>query len=286
VLAALPTGLLSQRFAAQEPPIDARGPREESIIVASEIETASGTPDPRPYAHAEIPAVVVSNTQLSGPTPKASGPGAPLPAAHEPPPIVVLPNAFRSTARRKVIALGAAACALAALMSFVIVRQRAQGNRSPVPDAARGTDDGSAGPDRTADRAPTAGRTSPDEPARGASPHAVVARATAATDADAHAAAAAADSAHPAPQRDTSRPPQKPSEAPVSAVKKTGELAVLVKPWALLWLNGKPMNQTPYRDTIPAGRYHLRLKNDDLGKDESIVVTVTPDHTTIIERKW
>jgi hypothetical protein len=69
-------------------------------------------------------------------------------------------------------------------------------------------------------------------------------------------------------------------------VKRTGELAVLVRPWALIWLNGKPLNQTPYRETIPVGRYYLRIKNDDLGKDESIVVTVSPDKTTVIERKW
>jgi serine/threonine-protein kinase len=86
-------------------------------------------------------------------------------------------------------------------------------------------------------------------------------------------------------------PPSRAVAAPVvpsspPQAKKTGELAILVKPWALVWLNGKPLNQTPYRETIPVGRYRVRLRNDDLGKDETTTVVVNADQTTTIERKW
>ncbi|HEX3474621.1 MAG TPA: protein kinase [Kofleriaceae bacterium] len=76
-----------------------------------------------------------------------------------------------------------------------------------------------------------------------------------------------------------------PSTATSSALKK-GELAIIVKPWALIWLNGKSLGQTPFREAIPAGRYRLRIANDDAGKDETTLVTVNPDQTTTVQRSW
>jgi serine/threonine-protein kinase len=125
VLAALPTGLVSQKFAAQEPPVEPRAPQVE---VASEIELAAGTPGPQPYAHAELPAVMVSNTQLSGLTSQASASGVPAHGHPEPPPFVMLPTSFDAgpprvrSARSKLVLLGAAACALAAVAAFAIAR--------------------------------------------------------------------------------------------------------------------------------------------------------------------
>ena len=71
-----------------------------------------------------------------------------------------------------------------------------------------------------------------------------------------------------------------------SAAVKRGELAIIVKPWALIWLNGKSLGQTPFREAIPAGRYRLRIANDDVGKDETTLVTVNPDQTTTVQRSW
>jgi serine/threonine-protein kinase len=76
-----------------------------------------------------------------------------------------------------------------------------------------------------------------------------------------------------------------PSPAATSAAKK-GELAIIVKPWAMIWLNGKSLGQTPFREPIPAGRYRLRIANDDVGKDETTTVTVNPDKTTTVQRSW
>ncbi|MBA3502126.1 MAG: serine/threonine protein kinase [Deltaproteobacteria bacterium] len=68
--------------------------------------------------------------------------------------------------------------------------------------------------------------------------------------------------------------------------KGTGELAILVKPWAEIWIDGKEVGQTPFREKVPAGRHRVRLKNEDAGKDETIVITVTPDQTTTVQRTW
>jgi hypothetical protein len=331
VLAALPTGLLSQRFAAQEPPIDAGAARTESVIVAAEIDLAAGTPGPQPYAHADLPAVLVSNTQLSA-APASASVAVEHPArSSEPAPVLVLPGASPSPARRKILVLGAVACALTiAAVVYAIARRDSPAQQihlsSPVDDrmasggsaansTAQGTGQsaiaiaepahppaeitarasirpvnvaetggGSAGPAAVAPRADDdAAAQLPPPPS-----HAVLApagaRAAGTSEAVIHSETPIAEPPRSPSSRDASSGVQKTQQ--VASTKKTGELAVLVKPWALLWLNGKPMNQTPYRETIPAGRYRLRLKNDDLGKDESIVVTVSPDHTTIIERKW
>jgi hypothetical protein len=107
-----------------------------------------------------------------------------------------------------------------------------------------------------------------------------------------HSAATAATTKPDAPVRETREPPRiatnsaTPSAAPTPAVKRTGELAVLVKPWAMIWLNGKSVGQTPYREKIPVGRYRLRIQNDEAGKDETVSVTINADQTTTIERKW
>jgi serine/threonine-protein kinase len=67
---------------------------------------------------------------------------------------------------------------------------------------------------------------------------------------------------------------------------RTGELAVIVKPWAMIWLNGKPSGQTPFRAPVPAGRYRVRLVNDDVAQNETTTVTVEPGQTATVERSW
>ena len=50
--------------------------------------------------------------------------------------------------------------------------------------------------------------------------------------------------------------------------------------------NGKPSGQTPFRAALPAGRYRVRLANDEAGHDEITTVTVEPGRTATIARVW
>ncbi|HEX3476413.1 MAG TPA: protein kinase [Kofleriaceae bacterium] len=105
----------------------------------------------------------------------------------------------------------------------------------------------------------------------------------------------------PAGSGDPRRPLPRPSDAALSRAPhreradradrpapaaRTGELAIIVRPWAMIWLNGKPSGQTPFRGPVPAGRYRVRLANDDAGHDEVTTVTVEPDRTATVERSW
>jgi hypothetical protein len=65
-----------------------------------------------------------------------------------------------------------------------------------------------------------------------------------------------------------------------------GELAIIVRPWATITLNGKSAGSTPYRESIASGRYRVRIQNEDLGKDETVMITVAPAQTATIERNW
>jgi hypothetical protein len=65
-----------------------------------------------------------------------------------------------------------------------------------------------------------------------------------------------------------------------------GELVILVKPWATIWLNGKKAGVTPFRRKMPSGKYAVRLANDDLGQDETINITVEPNKTASLGRNW
>jgi hypothetical protein len=84
------------------------------------------------------------------------------------------------------------------------------------------------------------------------------------------------------------RPPPQGSQSPPQGSQGTsGELAIMVTPWAAVWLNGKPIpNGTPYRTKLPAGKHRLRIANEDLGRQENLIITIKPDETATIERKW
>jgi serine/threonine-protein kinase len=85
------------------------------------------------------------------------------------------------------------------------------------------------------------------------------------------------------------RPPSEttPDNPPRLDAKRTGKLTILVTPWALVWLDGKPVDQAPIViEDVPAGRHRLRLKNDIAKKDETTIVTVTADQTTTVQRTW
>jgi len=335
VIAALPTGLSSQKYAAVQEP----GPREPSRVIAAEIDLAGGTPGPRPYAHNDLPAVLISTTQLSGPQPPPT----------EPPPMVVLPADPRAPLRARrptFVVLGVALFALVAVASFFMIRR---GGGSPVTPGGEGsafrgdqppgvvaagsaTDlEGARSSERpianTTPEPPGDGSSRPAVPrpaAGGDASSAARERVTTAPEAasmrDAPAGArgpSVVATSHGNPERpavnaptpnaaplsnttpDGSRrkttqpsmPTTKPGQAPpatrTGSNNRTGKLSVLVTPWALVWLDGKELDQTPVvLDDVPAGRHRLRLKNTIAGKDETMTITVDPDHKTTIERAW
>lgn len=65
-----------------------------------------------------------------------------------------------------------------------------------------------------------------------------------------------------------------------------GELIVTVKPWAYVSIDGKHIGETPVRHTVSAGHHRVRIRNENLGKDETIVVTVPADRSITIRRSW
>ena len=88
---------------------------------------------------------------------------------------------------------------------------------------------------------------------------------------------------------DRSAPPaaaEAPAVPAARVVGRTGELAIIVRPWAMIWLDGVPSGQTPFRSAVPAGRYRVRLANDGAGRDEVTIVVVEPDRTATVERTW
>jgi len=95
----------------------------------------------------------------------------------------------------------------------------------------------------------------------------------------------------PPPATPRSSPPsdpgaRAPSPPSTTAARKSGELAIIVRPWALIWLNGRSLGQTPFREKVAAGRYLVRIANDDVGKDETFTIVVSPENTTTVQRTW
>lgn len=298
--AALPTGLTSAEFVAAQPLAHAPVP---SIVAASEFVLPAGTPGPRPYAHRELPPVVLS-TQIS--------------------------ESSQSTARSSVILrrgkfvlVAAAVGLLAAVVGFALAhfgsRSNPSDNSSNVASADRRAGE-SVTRDGIAARTVAATVEDAGVAASGASP-AMPASAGTGVDASApsptvqvdvtlrethvtpkaveqpsvraDAGTAAVPGPGPAeasralPARPRIPAPAAPSTASAASSMAEGELVISVRPWAAVWLNGKSIpDGTPYRSHLPAGRYRVRLTNDDVGQSENVTVTVEPHKTTTIERKW
>jgi serine/threonine-protein kinase len=72
--------------------------------------------------------------------------------------------------------------------------------------------------------------------------------------------------------------------APQSAPPETGRLRVVILPWAEVWVDGKPLGQTPVHTKLSVGAHRVRLKNDT--KDKTVTVTVTAAKTTVIDETW
>lgn len=251
VIAGLPTGLISQRYAVQEPPVAVQAPQ---VVVASEIDLAMGTPGPAPYAHAGLPAVVVSNTQLSGLTSQASGSVTQPPRHLESAPFVVLPGVSQTARRRKLVALGAAVCALAAA---VVVAIMGRGSRpEPRPDAAIAA-----------------------APPRGSPP--LAARPAPASD-----TAAIVDAGVPIPAKPEPVSSKTPEPAAIKPQAR-GRLTVHVDPFADVWIDGRFASTTPLDNlALPVGKHRVRLVNEAGARDETIVVTIDVAQTLLVEKSW
>jgi len=97
---------------------------------------------------------------------------------------------------------------------------------------------------------------------------------------------APAPEAAPAGSDETAPPRPPPLPHVQGPVVPTGALAITLRPWATIWLDGKPGGQTPFHAAVPAGRYRVRLANDGVGHDEITTITVEPGQTATLERSW
>jgi hypothetical protein len=61
---------------------------------------------------------------------------------------------------------------------------------------------------------------------------------------------------------------------------------VHVEPWATVYVNGRRVGQSPYRGRLPVGRYSVRIKNEDVDQDETVIVTVSTSAPATVRRKW
>jgi hypothetical protein len=315
MMAAMPTGLISQRYVAPVAPAAGSGglPRVRSIVTAAEINLADGTPGPQPYAHASLPAVVVRTTQLSGIEPPSHEEAA-HPRKPEPPPFVVLPVDSRPVASgvqarsKRAVLVAAASVLVVVVASIAVVRigsnaSRSDGSGGPG-SAARDVEHRTSAAVATSDprfststvvpgadaglpvRQEADANTSTDPRTRPESAAALDAGSS--IDAQAPAPASTYTSHGVASSNEGKPPPAaaQPADTRGSA-QGFGELVISVNPWAAVWVNGKPAPLgTPYREKLPAGRYRLRLANDDLGQNENVMVTIEPHKTITIERKW
>jgi serine/threonine-protein kinase len=64
----------------------------------------------------------------------------------------------------------------------------------------------------------------------------------------------------------------------------TGKLNVIILPWAEVWVDGRPLGQTPVTTKLSVGTHRVRLKNDTTAK--TVTVTVTSGKTTVIDQTW
>jgi serine/threonine-protein kinase len=214
---------------------------------------------------------------------------------------IPLPDVRRSRWRQGVTWALSAAVVVGSLAGAVVARRRV--GDAPVAAGARDAPVGGerpAMPANVVEARDAAGAVVPvdapipvDAPVRGDAPGPGDAAIPADAGRPASAIAVASPEApRPAPTpKPTPAPAPRPTPrpAPLAATASTaepGELVILVKPWATIWLNNKQVGATPFRKKLPSGRYVVRLANEDLGKNETIGITVESNKTTSLGRNW
>ena len=114
------------------------------------------------------------------------------------------------------------------------------------------------------------------------------AAAPAASTASASTPTATAQRAAPEAQKDQSSPkparskaaPRKARRSSASATS-TGTLRVNSRPWAQIFVDGKPMGNTPQMNlSLPAGKHKLRLVNPQLNLKKDMRISINPGKTT------
>jgi hypothetical protein len=75
--------------------------------------------------------------------------------------------------------------------------------------------------------------------------------------------------------------------AALSPAKGKATLSVSVRPWAIVYLDGKKIGQTPLREyPVSPGRHTLLLVNDTKGKRENVSLTADPGGSYPITKTW
>ena len=87
----------------------------------------------------------------------------------------------------------------------------------------------------------------------------------------------------------TTDPPPDPKEPVATKPVRDdamGTIKVVVRPWAVVSVGSKSYGKTPVTLTLPAGKHNVRLSNPDLGKSETVPVTVVADEQAKLSRDW
>lgn len=97
------------------------------------------------------------------------------------------------------------------------------------------------------------------------------------------------EAAEPSEARAESRRghPKKGQADKATPPKGKGRLTVLVRPWAIVYIDNKKIKQTPLRDfPLSPGKHTVLLVNDNKGKRETVSLTMAPGAAQTITRDW
>ena len=66
-----------------------------------------------------------------------------------------------------------------------------------------------------------------------------------------------------------------------------GRLSVYVRPWAIVFVDGVRLRQTPVDSyEVSSGRHTVELVNDGKGKREKVLLNMRPGEVQEIRRNW
>jgi hypothetical protein len=90
----------------------------------------------------------------------------------------------------------------------------------------------------------------------------------------------------PAPPPDAAIPEAAKKDATVArpGEKRMGRLKVTAYPILTVYVDNAKIHDTPVELSLTVGKHKLRLKNDELGKDETTTVTIEENKQTLIDR--
>ncbi len=92
------------------------------------------------------------------------------------------------------------------------------------------------------------------------------------------------------PKRDRDATPKREHIAQTSiapAMGGTGTLSVHVRPWAIVYVDGAKIRQTPLDGhSLTAGIHSIEIVNDGIKKREKVTLEVRADKNAEIRRDW